>query len=175
MDNEVITKLKMTDQGASSERRQHSRFSVGVAAINKGGHPTSFRHEDTEHCLLDRMFNMGFLGPNAHERHGQGLRLRELYYSFNVTGVSYEDMGSHKDMFTKEGEIGRGSDLDEWFYNATLKNIAEPYRSAVRRLCVFDEWSDLRTMQFGLDRLYSAFYEAEKAKKTLLEQINNKK
>jgi hypothetical protein len=146
--------------GVTIERTQHSQISIEARSVNKGGMVVSYGNRDLEHCLLDKLFNKGLLGSprDAQERYNIGYRLRDLWYSFNESGINLEEMGQGRKLYVSEGEIGVGKDAIEAQYHAVMKALPQKYRPTVRAVCIDDILMPIYQINESLDSLYGAFY-----------------
>jgi hypothetical protein len=146
--------------GVTIERKQHSQISIEPRSVNKGGMVISYGNRDLEHCLLDKLFNKGFLGSprDSQERYNMGYRLRDLWYSFNESGINLEQMGQGRKLYTSEGEIGVGNDALEAQYHAVMKALPQKYRPTVRAVCIDDILMPINQVIESLDALYGAFF-----------------
>lgn len=156
----------LPQMGVTFERTQHSEITVEVRTITKGGMVQSYGNRDLDHCLLDRLYRKGMLGgpQDSQERYNMGIRLRDLWYSFNESGINLEEMGQGRKLYVSEGEIGVGNDALEAQYHAVMKALPQKYRSTVRAVCIDDIYMPIYQINESLDALYGAFYRVDQKK-----------
>lgn len=154
----------MPIQGATIERAQHSQIIIEVRTLTKGGMVESYGNRDLDHCLLDHLCRTNRLGSpqDSAERYHVGYRLRDLWFSFNESGVNLEQMGQGRKMFTSEGEVGVGNDALEAEYHSVMRALPEKYRNPVRALCIEDRL--VRDYNQCLDALHGAFHRVDSKK-----------
>lgn len=163
MTEELERKL---DQGCTIERRRHGSIVTEARMVTKGGALLSAGNRDTEHCLLDCLRNSGALGghEDAEIRYETGYKLRELYFSFRVSGPQFSGgVRGTPSPFTSEADIGNEQDLAETFFNRVMNCLPAKYRIPVKNICVENvcpAQADL--VVDSLDALYGAFCRAEK-------------
>jgi hypothetical protein len=157
-----MDKLKKTDLGVTIERFQHSNITVEPRHMTTAGLVLSYGNRDAEHCLLDVLYESGYLGnrDDSEARHASGLRLREMYYTIYPTGKPISEMGGHRDPFVKD--IGSGIDLLEAQYHQIMRMLAKKYQMPAIKVCVEDSMVGVELCLDMLDALWGAFEAQEK-------------
>lgn len=156
-------------EGCTNERRQHDKVTVEVRSTTSGGLPTSYGNRVENPCYLDWLKSEGHLGrhEDAVDRHGVGLRLRNLWLEFNARGSDYQ-LGSPPSPMTIESDIGSPADIAETKYVRIMRAVPNKYRVCLRTICVDDVPRQTMPAEYytfvqdALDALYGAFWHVEK-------------
>jgi len=149
-------------QGATKERLEKSNIEKRIRETTSGGIPTSFGHQDTEHCMLDKMLKLGVIEEDQKDA---GYHLRGLYYTFTTTGNwPMDGKGGHSGAEVDEnGDIMlTPRDRAEIAYNAAMRSVSVIDRPLIKSVCTEDRWepSDdkmIRSVQNGLDAMIKHF------------------
>lgn len=130
----------MEDQSCTDERRQHSKISEPRAReTTKGGMVVSYGVEDTEHCLLDVLYNGGHLGgdENAGPRYTAGMDYRRLHFAVNSSGKSCLNI-NYSSFERFESDVETDQDTKAERLNRILKATPIKYRPVLRAVCIDD-------------------------------------
>lgn len=125
-------------EGCTIERKNHGRIVIEPRTVTKGGVVSEYGNRDAEHCYLDWLRHHGHLGNNTQDvadRYDAGMRLRELWFTFNRRGVVYE-AGATKDPSTTDSEVGSPEDIAETAYIRVLRLVHEKYRLTARDVAI---------------------------------------
>ena len=149
-------------QGATEERKRHSKIKTGIRTMTRGGMVTTYGHSDEEHCLLDWMLNQGVIEQHQYDA---GYMLRNLYFMFNKSGTSCL---TEKDN-AYEGDHETESDRAQTRYNNAMKAMHLQDRPLMKFICIEAEphqnggiFSLALTIQDNLEHLKKHFIGARK-------------
>ena len=160
--------------GCTEQRKQHSKVVIEPREVTRGGIPKSYGQRVVYENYLDYLADKGYLGSGVdqRDRYNVGIKLRNLYYSFNRQDNSFKQGGGGSFVdYVNEGDIGVGDDFLEAKYNAIMKATPIKYRPTVRFICVEAELNVgtspayIQLVQDALDALYGAFARVEGVKR----------
>lgn len=148
--------------GATKERQSKGKIAQGERdhRIGKG-----YGHREVWPTLLDYYLDKGMLGGerDADERHSKGIRLRELYYSFNASGKDITTLmmsNATSGQFVVGEELTPGEKAEEK-YHAVMRALPVKYHACARFVCIEDKAQDIELVRDMLDALYGAFYRVD--------------
>lgn len=141
--------------GATKERREKSKIVSRPRTLTAGGVVVTYGQHDTEHCTLDVMRNKGFIEDDQYDA---GYNLRNLYYSFTITGRWIEEGGKGYD-----GDFLTPKDIAFEDYQDAIKSVRDPKdRALVRTVCIENtfvpaDYVVIKSIQYGLSDLVNYF------------------
>lgn len=148
-------------QGATKERRERGGVVTRVRSTTRGGITNSYGDEVVEPTLLDALTARGMLGGERDEteRYNAGMRLRDLYYSFNVKSSSgceehLQFVDSKGSRTVTEDVIENQTAEDK--YNEIMRAVPLKYRNVLRNVCIDDIMQEYTITIDALDALHGA-------------------